>query len=104
MVCRGDGGGLQAVISGDAARLTAERRDLQPAPHKQLKAMKTVEETKTGLPSFETDWRKNTETERQTCPGGTNWASERFHRMLQSSVLESTWHGFQGYDSPLAGL
>jgi hypothetical protein len=65
--------------------------------------MKTVEESKTGLPSFETDWPKNTETEREARPGGTNWAPDRFHPMLQSSVLESTWRGFQGYDSPLAG-
>jgi hypothetical protein len=68
--------------------------------------MKTVEKSKTGLPSFETHWPKDLETEREARPGGTvgtNWESERFHRMLQSSVLENTWRGFQGYDSPLAG-
>jgi len=65
--------------------------------------MKTVEETKTGLPSFKADWPENVETERESSPGGTNWASERLHYMLKSSMWENAWRGFQGYDSPLAG-
>lgn len=65
--------------------------------------MKTVEETKTGLPSFETDRPTNVETERESSPGGTKWSSERLRHILNSSVWENAWRGFQGYDSPLAG-
>jgi hypothetical protein len=65
--------------------------------------MKTVEKTKTGLPSFETEWPKKIETEHKPLDATTNWASERLHRVLQSSIRENTWRSFQGYDSPLAG-
>jgi hypothetical protein len=65
--------------------------------------MKTVEETKTDLPSFETEWSKKLDTRPEPSAGETSWESQRLHQMLQSSIWENTWRGFQGYDSPLAG-
>jgi len=65
--------------------------------------MKTVEKTKTGLPSFETEWPKKVQEEREPAVSGTRWASKQLHQMLQSSIREDNWSGFRGYDSPLAG-
>ena len=86
------------------ARLAAERRvSASPSAKQTYEAMKTVEESKRGLPSFETDWPKDLEKKHDARPGGPEWASQRFHQMMQSSLRENTWRGFQGYDSPLAG-
>jgi hypothetical protein len=65
--------------------------------------MKTIDEVSTGLPSSETEWPKNPETERESTREAKRWVSSRLQHMLQSSIRESTWRGFQGYDSPLAG-
>ena len=65
--------------------------------------MKTVEESESGLPSFETDWPKNLETKRESDASGGKWASERLNQMFRASVWENAWRGFRGYDSPLAG-
>jgi len=65
--------------------------------------MKTVEATKTDLPSFETEWSKKVDTRPEADAGEMNWAPQRLHQMLQSSIWENTWRGFRGYDSPLAG-
>jgi hypothetical protein len=74
-----------------------------PPAQNHLKAMKTVEKNQTGLPSLETEWPKKIQKESEPAAVGANWASERLHQMLQSSISENTWRGFQGYDSPLAG-
>ena len=66
-------------------------------------AMKTVEATKTNPPSLETDWPKKVDTRCEADAGETNWAPQRLRQVLQSSIWENTWHGFRGYDSPLAG-
>ena len=65
------------------------------------RAMKTIEQNNTGLPSFEAEWPGKGETERAS--DETNWASERLQQMLETSLWEQSWRGFQGYDSPLAG-
>ena len=66
-------------------------------------AMKTVEATKTDLPSLEPEWSKKVDTQPEDDAGETNWAAQWLRQMLQSTVWENTWRGFQGYDSPLAG-
>jgi len=65
--------------------------------------MKTKEETESGLPSFETEWPNNAETERGSVPSGAEWASDRFQHMVRAIDWESTWRGYREYDSPLAG-
>jgi hypothetical protein len=57
---------------------------------KQLIAMKTIEEINTGLPSFETEWPTNAETEREVPNPRTQWASGRLQHTLQSSIGEIT--------------
>jgi len=65
--------------------------------------MKTVEETRTGLPSFETEWPNDAEMEHAPTLTDASWASERLQRMMQTSAWENAWRGFPEYDSPLAG-
>ena len=62
-----------------------------------------MEETKTGLPSFETEWPNNAKKEREPAASGADGASKRLQHLLLMSALENTWRGFREYDSPLAG-
>ncbi len=82
-----------------------KKAGLDPCPgrNKPLTAMKTIDVAETGLPSFETEWPKKAENKRETTMPRTHWASERLQQMLQSGIMENTWRGFRGYDSPLAG-
>ena len=65
--------------------------------------MKTVEEVGTGLPSFQAEWPRETEIEREPVFANTNRAGERFDEMTGWRSGEDRWRAFQGYDSPLAG-
>ena len=76
-----------------------------PAPRTKsmYRAMKTVEETKTGLPSIGRDWPKKTERRREPVIAGKQEQPARLDQLLPSSIWESDGRGVQGYDSPLAG-
>lgn len=65
--------------------------------------MKTVEETKTGLPSFEPEWPRVVEERLGLERRKEGWRPDPHQREVQSSSWENAWRGFQGYDSPLAG-
>ena len=65
--------------------------------------MKTIEETNTGLPSFETEWPNNPNTEPESVAPGADWASDGLQHIVRTNAWENTWRGIREYDSPLAG-
>ncbi len=70
-----------------------------------MNSMKMIDRTETGVPSFETEWRNNAETQEQPAPNKTQSASTNAAGpdFVWPSAYEASWRGFTGYDSPLAG-
>jgi hypothetical protein len=65
--------------------------------------MKTVENTLTGLPSFEPEWPTKAERKREPEAAGAIWGYERLNQNVQNALWEDAWRGIREYDSPLAG-